>query len=343
MLIIMTFNDAYAPHAATVISEILYYTKQPVDIAVLHCNLSVYNINVLTDYYKHKLNSLVFYKVEKKDLLCLDNVKTAAHLQCVEPFLRILSPILLHQYDYALYIDCDTIVLDDLYKLVEDADKSKCLNAVKEYDIRHKFRRLDLLPFCLCPKENYMIRDSYFLRVQRSLGMEYDNFRYFNSGVLFLNLKKMRENHIPQKMLAYIADNPELLSADQDAFNAILNNDFGILKPKWNTAVLNLGVMTGYSEEDLREAYECPSVIHITGSIKPWHYMCMHPMRKKYLYFRKMTPYGRCYEVDKNFRNVLRKKYYVLRIIISQFLHRIKKMLFAKNKVNIFATAYLEA
>lgn len=343
MLVILTFNDAYAPHAATIISEIIYFTKKPIDVAVLYYNLSNDNRSILRDFYEKKLNSLVFYEIEKEDLASFSDVKTAAHLQGVETFLRILSPMVLQQYDYALYLDCDTIVLDDLYKIVDESDKTKYLNAVKEYDIEHKFRRLDSLPPYLQPIENYMIRDSYFLRVQRKLGMESDIFRYFNAGVLFLNLEKMREDHIPQKLLKYISNNPILFSADQDAFNAILNCDFGVLKPKWNTAVLGKGVMTGYSEEDLAEAHECPGIIHITGNLKPWHYMCMHPMRKQYLNFRKLTPYGKCYEVDKNFRNILRKQYYVLRINTSQLFQRIKKRFFDKKTINMFATAYLEA
>lgn len=343
MLVILTFNDAYAPHAATVISEIIHFTKKPIDIAVLYYNLSDKNRSILKDFYEKKLNSLNFYEIKKEDLASFSDVKTAAHLQGVETFLRILSPLVLQQYDYALYLDCDTIVLDDLHKIVEESDKSKYLNAVKEYDIEHKFRRLDSLPSCLVPIENYMIRDSYFLRVQRKLGMESDRFRYFNAGVLFLNLEKMREDHIPQKLLEYISSNPILFSADQDAFNAILNCDFGVLKPKWNTAVLSKGVMTGYSGEDLEEAHKYPGIIHITGNLKPWHYMCMHPMRKRYLYFRKMTPYGKCYEVDKNLKNILRKKYYILRISISQLFQRTKKRFFHEKTMNMFATAYLEA
>ena len=343
MLVILTFNDLYAPNAATVISEIVYYTKRPVNIAVLYCNLSDYNVKILTDFYEQKVESITFYQIKKEDLIYFSDVKTATHLQGVETFLRILSPMILHQYDYALYLDCDVIVLDDLYKIIENVDKSKYINAVREYDIKHKYRRLDLLPVCLHPKDNYMIRDSYFLRVQRKLGMKSENFSYFNCGVLFLNLKKMREEQIPQKILRYVADSPILFSADQDAFNAILDGDFGVLKPKWNTAVLSKGIMTGYSEEDFMEAYESPGIIHITGSVKPWHYMCMHPMRKKYLYFRKMTPYGKCHEIDKNFKNILRKNYMILKINAYHFLHQTKKKIFGKHKMNMFATAYLES
>ena len=52
MTIILSFNDPYAPHAATVMASIIAHASDKIDFAVLHASLSEKNQTVLTEYFE---------------------------------------------------------------------------------------------------------------------------------------------------------------------------------------------------------------------------------------------------------------------------------------------------
>ncbi|MHC5828967.1 MAG: glycosyltransferase family 8 protein, partial [Nostoc sp.] len=59
--------------------------------------------------------------------------------------------------------------------------------------------------------------------------------KYFNSGVLVMNLKKWREDQIFEKVIEYLTINKQYVRwHDQDALNAILAGKWGELEPGWN-------------------------------------------------------------------------------------------------------------
>lgn len=58
---------------------------------------------------------------------------------------------------------------------------------------------------------------------------------YINSGVLLMNLKLIRENHIDDKLLDMI-NNESLRYADQDAINAICKNHMYIFSEEFNSS-----------------------------------------------------------------------------------------------------------
>ena len=49
MTIILSFNDSYAPHAATVMASIIAHASDKIDFAVLHASLSEEIQTVLTE------------------------------------------------------------------------------------------------------------------------------------------------------------------------------------------------------------------------------------------------------------------------------------------------------
>ncbi|QUT05661.1 glycosyltransferase family 8 protein [Sphingobium phenoxybenzoativorans] len=59
--------------------------------------------------------------------------------------------------------------------------------------------------------------------------------RYFNSGVLLIDIPKWRNLNITEKALMWASDNPDRISyPDQDALNAACRGEFTILEKKWN-------------------------------------------------------------------------------------------------------------
>lgn len=117
--------------------------------------------------------------------------------------------------------------------------------------------------------------------------------RYFNSGVLVLNLEVFRDENVLAKICGWYAANRALASRpDQDALNALFWNRTIPLHPKYNYSDGWLARQTKYSlaaaqwrgnsPRSMLEAVLAPAVIHFWGRAKPWR--CNHrPEGRRYV------------------------------------------------------------
>ena len=305
MTIILSFNDPYAPHAATVMASIIAHASDKIDFAVLHASLSEEIQTVLTEYFKNQVRSLKFYKIDPSFIAQVSSIQAAPHLLHAEAYLRLFAATVLPD-DVVLHIDCDTIVLGDILPIMQEYDIAKPICACNEYDIHYKSVKRPYLKKCHQAYDTYINVESNAYRQQKRLGIQGD-FHYFNSGIMIMNLHKWRETNLTTTILEYINTHPFLHAADQDALNAVLNGNFGVLHPKWNSHVLMCGIVTNYSDEELTEATQHPQIVHFTGSVKPWHYMSSHPYKRQYGKYRKNTPWPKRSFPDRNFVNRIRK------------------------------------
>ena len=109
-------------------------------------------------------------------------------------FARLALPSLVKE-EKIIYIDTDAIVLKDISHLW----------------------KIDMTDYYVAGCKDYgIIRDGTYER----LGI---NGKYVNSGVIILNLKKIREDNIQEKWFEVINNN-ELKYPDQDALNLICQN-----------------------------------------------------------------------------------------------------------------------
>ncbi|MBV9869987.1 MAG: FkbM family methyltransferase, partial [Frankiaceae bacterium] len=175
---------------------------------------------------------------------------------------RLLLPELLPDVPRVLYLDADTLVLDDLSPLW-NLDLDRCLVAASTNPLyRHMERRL----------------------VER-LGLP-DRRAYFNSGVLLFDLELMRSEGADQELLAWATANRDLVSwPDQDVLNAVLWRRRLPLHPRWN-AVPGLWALPSrdlpWPMDQVEAARRNPAIAHFVGPYKPWHYRCKHPYRSAY-------------------------------------------------------------
>lgn len=134
---------------------------------------------------------------------------------------RCILPDLLTGEDYILYLDTDIICNGDLSKLwTLDMD------------------------------------NTYFAAVAENHSPNNYRGTYYNSGVLFMNLKLMRQNKITQKLLECITTE-KLLYPDQDALNLVCRPHIKPLK-----SIYNASIKSKFSEGDL--------IRHYIGYNKPW-------------------------------------------------------------------------
>lgn len=164
--------------------------------------------------------------------------------------------------DEILYLDSDLIV-------------NKSLSTLFDYDISNYYLAAS---FELWKYLNVL----YDFSSQRSI----PNF-YFNSGVMLLNLKKMREDAIPEKLWkekinSFNSDKIKDKMMDQDALNSICSHQCLHLPIKFNC---NSFFTSGINIENVNKIYNttyssCSDlkddavIIHYVGkSDKPWNYL----------------------------------------------------------------------
>jgi len=91
--------------------------------------------------------------------------------------------------------------------------------------------------------------------------------RYFNSGVLAINLNSWRENETDDKVQEIMRSRPNLDYMDQDVLNLLFENDWFELNQKYNFAA------------ERRNRFDYPEclaedsvIVHFSGYGKPWTY-----------------------------------------------------------------------
>ena len=140
----------------------------------------------------------------------------------------------------ALWLDCDTLVLQDLTPLWHT--------------------KLDGNAALACP-------DSLVPRLGASFGVAgwketglNANAPYFNAGVMLIDVERWRETGVEKRALDYLRQfGPKVWFWDQEALNAVLHGHWKSLDPSWNFPASIAGPST-----------EMPRIVHFSGNIKPW-------------------------------------------------------------------------
>lgn len=176
------------------------------------------------------------------------------HLSLAAGF-RFLAPSVLPPHvQVAAYLDCDTVIREDIGGLFGLFDPAWPLQACRDYvgSFDAPILQLgELGRFGIEPKAHY-----------------------FNSGVLLFNVKKWREENIAKKILDFAAANPDCqFIADQNSMNIVLYKAIGELPPEWNTQAVYPKLLDGswtfpYVPQPPPERAK---IYHYTSEIKPWN------------------------------------------------------------------------
>lgn len=169
----------------------------------------------------------------------------------------LLPSILPSEVEKGLYIDCDTVVIGSL----------KELNAISFFELGYEVGLLAVED----------IRKEREIKRMRSMGEATKS--YFNSGVMFVNLKKWREDEADKKMIE-IGEKygNQLTYHDQDILNIFFENNHANLDPRYN--------------RDASIKHNTPPIIlHYLGTSKPWHFVDNSPYKHIYRKYLKITPF----------------------------------------------------
>ena len=277
MNVFYTLNDAYVPHLAASICSLCENNRQAetIHFFVLSMGIRPQNLQRLQELvqrYGRGLTVSEFGDVAQKFQFPIDtrgfDVSVLARL--------FVGSVLPQTVDRALYLDCDTIVLDALEDLWQ-TDLSHCLlGAVMEPTVE-KSRKTSL---GLAPSDPY-----------------------FNSGVLLFNLQAWREQQAERAVVEYYASKGgSLIAPDQDAINGAFTGRIKELSPRYNYGTIEIyypyktlkkiAAPAPYlPEAEYNRAKRRPAIIHYLGEERPWRKGSTHPFTKHYEQYLAMTPW----------------------------------------------------
>lgn len=248
--IVTAANDKYARPLAVMLTSLLENkkSKNPLIVYVIERNLSAINKRLLIHSVSRYRTRIIFLTINES---LYQNFKVSSYFT-KEMYYRISIPSLLNQsVQKAIYLDCDTIVKDDITKLWN-------IN-INKYEVG-------------------AVQDIGNVTWKKELSIP-ERAGYFNSGVLLMNLKKWRINGTSKKVQQYIKmHSAKLRLMDQDALNAVLYGKWLRLHPRWNFQI----------HRRTHKNFN-PAIIHYTGIYKPWNSNPRY--KKEYDKYSRMTPW----------------------------------------------------
>ncbi len=168
-----------------------------------------------------------------------------------------LGEILPSEVEKVLYLDADTIILEDLTKLVNKNFNKNCILAVAESR------------FVLNSAPQSLVSENL-------IGNE-----YFNAGVMYIDIANWKTESISNELInTGMLHKNHIRYWDQDILNIYFKNRIGEIDSGYNVF------------RSQRRLNPPPKIVHFAGPVKPWHLFNSHPYRKEYRYFRDLTPFS---------------------------------------------------
>ena len=203
----------YSVWVGTVMQSILEHTDSRVCFHILYDEtLSTDNKYKLEMVAHNGSSKIEFHKIDEDDFSA---VKDQMSRFTIGTMFRCSLPGLLPDLNRIIYLDADLFVNRDIKELWDVDIREYCLAGVVDEGVAvHNYPRI-LNKYPEIKKESY-----------------------FNAGVLYMNLKKIREfGNLKKLVLDFLIENPEADLPDQDALNVLFHNKVLYLDGSWNQFV----------------------------------------------------------------------------------------------------------
>ena len=230
-------DNAYVPFLAVTLTSL----KENCDpnreyaLRILHTGLDEENIRRLTASFASDGFSLEFFNICQAVERFSDSLHTRDYYS-KSTYYRLFIPDLFPRLDKALYLDSDVVLLGDVSELYDMELEDNLVGAIP-----------DGVVGSIPPLAQY---------VRKRLHV--DPHRYFNAGVLLMNLDAMRECDFLNVFLRLLQTVTFQVAQDQDYLNVICKNRVEYVGLEWNTMPC-----------DIRT--DAPKLIHYNLDFKPWH------------------------------------------------------------------------
>ncbi|MBR6033973.1 MAG: 1-acyl-sn-glycerol-3-phosphate acyltransferase [Clostridia bacterium] len=238
--IFFAVDNSYVPILAVALKSIMENASKNNTylIKVLYTNISEKNMaeikKIKQSNFDIEFVNLNYYIDEVKDKLYTRDYYTKT------TYFRLFIPNLYPQFDKALYLDADIVVLADIAELYNQEIGDNLVAAV--------------------PDEAVKNTPEFQTYVERVVGVTtYKN--YFNAGILLMNLDELRKFKFQEKFLYLLETVKYTVAQDQDYLNRLCKGRVKILDAVWDKMPMPSENIT---DRELK-------IIHYNLSFKPWH------------------------------------------------------------------------
>ncbi|MCQ2081499.1 MAG: glycosyltransferase family 8 protein [Lachnospiraceae bacterium] len=260
-----SFNQKYLNYAYVMLFSFLENQNKGDDICayVLESDLDNESKEILDELFKKYGACINFIHVNPADFPRELKTNEAWSL---EIYYRLLLPYIIDDVETMLYLDVDVIVNQSVRELFSIDWEEKMVYAYPDVNTPPFGDKRDEL-----------------LDYQLSTG-----YKYFCSGVMLMNLKKIRkEIRLTDFWELAKKWNYEMIAPDQDLLNGIFWNKVGYLEDKYSV-YSKYAFNKGSKYEDIKES---ACIIHFAGD-KPWQGQYVHyNIEQLWWDYAKRTPF----------------------------------------------------
>ena len=243
--IFFTIDDGYAPYLHVALISLIKNASKDrrYKIIVVYQELNEENRNNLAKLVEDYPNFEMEFKFMKQSLdMITDRIENRLRSDyfTMTIYFRIFIPDLYPEYDKAIYIDSDIIVPGDISELYDTDMHDNLIGVVTDGSVND-----------VPELQRYMTE---------SLGLKLGD--YFNSGMLLMNMKELRNVHLAEHFL-YLLNKYhfDCVAPDQDYLNSMCYGKIEYLDSCWDA-------MPNRNKPEI----ENPKIIHYNLFDKPWCY-----------------------------------------------------------------------
>lgn len=245
--IFLASDETYAPFVTTTMYSILRNTESNVKFTIIDGGI-MENTKRMIHQSLEEFNHFTLHYVDIKNFSTanLPSIKTYTK----NAFSRYFIPNIDENTNKAIYLDADIIAVGDIQHLFDEDLEGFPLGAILE----------DFFP------ENYT-----YLKKRIALDYNGDD-HYFNSGVLLIDCEAFRRHDYTSHLLEITQRyEGKLSTADQDCFNIVFENNFKVLKYRYNFMPDFSDSMNKWCPEEYDLEKDNVILYHFTNG-KPWKY-----------------------------------------------------------------------
>lgn len=270
-IVFLTDNNYVIPTSTAIQSLLDNNSKENVfDIYIIAKSVSETNKEMFLEFSSDK----VIINIIDVDEVSLKGCDEAGYYVTSTALLKFDIADMLPQYDKVLYIDGDVLVLKDIAELYRIDVEGYCVGAIP-----------DMAAIDACHFDEHL-----------------DIRNYFNSGVMLLNTKLIREEKLSKKLYDIKKKNPKYQCMDQDVFNDGFSRRVLFLPPRYNMMFYNF-IIADFSLDRVNEFYNTTYcsfdemeqdavIIHLTNEKKPWKFQDAYKAEEWRKYYER-TPFAR--------------------------------------------------
>lgn len=287
--IVYSSSDTYAKYLSVSILSLLKNSdpNKNYDIIVIETRMP--------SIFKQKIeNSIKEYKNAKIRFLNLKDKFSVFHplfyikgMLGYETYYRLFLDKILKNYDKVLYLDADTVVLQDINELFDMQMSNYLIAGV-----------LDITTISQATKHE--VRENLDVYTYINSVLEIDFNKYLQCGVLLFNLAECRKFNFSDKAIETLYRIPSPFYVDQDIINVICQNKILYLSPEFNFMALYKEIYVSNIRPDFKlmieKAKQDIKVLHLTGP-KPDKYPA-HEFAELFWKYARLSPFYETFIFD---------------------------------------------